>query len=117
MNDARSAEHGGHASVVDPKLRHVSFRRESMALVKKTQQLMQQQGAAAASSASAASAGGAGGAAGSGPAAVEGFFYASPDDASAVKPMFQVLWGPCHATFRYAQLCVMCDTLISWRHA
>ena len=76
-----------------------------MALVKKTQQLMQQQGAAAASSA--ASAASAGGAAGSGPTAVEGFFYASPDDASAVKPMFQVLWGPCHATFRYAQLCVM----------
>ena len=80
MNDARSDQ--GQA-VIDPKLRHVSFRRESLALVKKTQQLMQQ-----------------GASQSSGLSAVEGFFFASPDDASAVKPMFQVLWGPAHGTFR-----------------
>ena len=90
MNDARSEQQGQAA--IDPKLRHVSFRRESLALVKKTQQLMQQ-----------------GASQSSGLPAVEGFFYASPDDASAVKPMFQVLWGPAHGTFR----CVGCLLLPS----
>lgn len=89
MNDARSEQ--GQA-VIDPKLRHVSFRRESLALVKKTQQLMQQ-----------------GASQSSGIPAAEGFFYASPDDASAVKPMFQVLWGPAHGTFR----CVDCRLIES----
>jgi hypothetical protein len=81
MNDAR-AENGSVS--VDPKLRHVSFRRESQALVKKTQQLMQQGSSQN----------------GGGPISGESFFFASPDDASAIKPMFQVLWGPAHATFR-----------------
>lgn len=63
---------------LNPKLRQLTFIRDSQALVKKTQQLM------------------------SGSVATpqfENFTFASSDDLSPIAPMFNVIWGPALGTF------------------
>jgi hypothetical protein len=125
MKDAREETAAG--APVNAKLRHLSFRRESMALVKKTQQLMASSGGASggvgvalltpgshvtaselsasgtgsdAATAAATTAAAATGAPSTSIPPPTGFYYAATDDITMVTPMFNVLWGPAHATFR-----------------
>ncbi len=116
MKDATDDAAAAGSGPVGAKNRQVNFRRESMALVKKTQQLMAvgAGGAAVAVGITLNAPGSTVTAAEASlqPAAVDssvvaslaapppsGFYYAATDDITMITPMFQILWGPAHATF------------------